>query len=281
MKFSKETIKRGMAGGLIALMIASNVACDKKESSVNDWLEAQKIGDVNVMDITGYEDAAIPSEWRASKWSSDGAINLQAVPISFFRELGIVENRDDGAYLKDNYILVFRGSYAYANPDKNEIHLIVRLAVGNYHTRQYHLQYKVSDEELQTFANLDGDFRMRFFIQGLDATHKRSIVNELDFASAYDSIVRSGGLVGYVDNFDIKNGTVSYVYEKRSDKNKLWKSTHSLSDATIVEGNFGSYLGFSGMTWEGDPEEVIASADENSFISVDLYGDSINEEYKK
>lgn len=289
MKFNKESLVKGLSGGLLALMILSNSACDKQTTtmSVNDWLEGQKIGDVNVMDITGYDDEAIPSEWT----ERGTPVNLQSLPTSFLKEMNVVEDKNDGMYFKDGYYA--QESTAYADTKNNKINLIVRLCRygenGEAFT-QYNIQYKVTEEEMQTFLSLDGDFRMRFFIQGLDATHKRNVLDKFDLSLHYhlgaktaDGVHLERGIimqrvVYYVDAFDSKNKTITYVYQHPyKDKDKLQRCTYALADVSMEEDEVGSYLGYAEMT-PGNAE-VVASADDGTFIPVLIVGEQINEEY--
>lgn len=292
MKFNKQDLKKrmlqGLSGGLIALMIASNVACDKTAStmgnddwkeptmSVGEWLDDQKIGGINVMDIKGYDDKAIPEEWMTTA-------NLWALPLSFLESSGLVEN-ENGTYCFVNCRV--RDMAAYADTNSNKINLILHLLrandAGSTFLTDYHLQYKVSDDEMQTFLSLNKDFRMRFFIQGLDATHDRKIVGEYNLSPKYwqfcatpeGASLFTAGTLYYVDAVDYKNKTITYVYEDPNDLNKLKRCVYGLESA--IDG--GGYLEFSVMTPK-DSGKVIASYDNGDFMPVGINGIQINDQY--
>lgn len=264
MKFNKQDLKKrmlqGLSGGLIALMIASNVACDKTTTmSVNEWLDDQKYDGKT---ITGMGEA------EAKKYNShicnaiDGkymptnrCVEYEALPINFLKELGVIEQNsaDDGHWvLKGDYdddrggfVDEYYSAYAqaYANPNENTIHVILRVSdLATSTDAYYDLKYDVGEEVIDTFKALNRDFREAFFIQWLDETHKRTVESEAVLSGIYASSLKilpkeqSSAIyngITYVKNVDFENRSITYVYQ--TNDNGAAGSIHTVDNDKLVE----------------------------------------------
>ena len=188
-----------IATGLIALMISNFTACNIVNPFDTANADGTKPNDTTVGQQNETLKGSVWSAIRGSSSMSYGqfptsyAIKDKAIPLTFLQDEGIVyKNAFDEWQVKGtqptNMYSPFE-SYAYVdnNTKANDVYLFVQYASDDLGQNEsnpdivvatWQLKYTLDDDDYETFLKLDGDYRIRYFIQEMDKQYEPEVVSK-------------------------------------------------------------------------------------------------------
>lgn len=197
----KFKLNRVTATGLIAAMLTSTTACTIED--IDRIIP-------HLVNTTTTQTIPTPStEFKGPIWDELSQRGIMthtklpfdysqldgyAIPINFLKEKGLIIEGALGKLLlaterqaTDMYRPFSSRAFVDNNSNENAIYLLFQFANGpiipnetneNIYLMTWLLKYNVTEQDYQAFLNLDGDFRIRFFIQVMDELYEPEIVSE-------------------------------------------------------------------------------------------------------
>ena len=270
----KDKFNKVIATGLIALMISNFTACD----IANPFGTGTNVDDTT--NPTGTSSNLQGETLNGSVWSTikndsvmtynqfpiSYAIKHQAIPLTFLQDEGIVyKDEFDEWQVKGtqptNMYSPFE-SYAYVdnNTKANDVYLFVQYANNDLGQNEsnpdivvatWQLKYTLDDDDYETFLKLNGDYRIRFFIQEMDKQYEPEVISKS--VIAHDQLVLGSYTKGehwtkqefpyvFVTNVDYENRIITYgalangelrYYDLDMSKTNAWQlaiSKHGLTE---------------------------------------------------
>ncbi|MBQ7798233.1 MAG: hypothetical protein IJ371_03835 [Clostridia bacterium] len=238
---------RVVATGLLALMIANFSACDEVDNGVQGVQLDDNGNGYNNSSITTMADDGVSFKgdvWEQLKargliyhngfpYKSDD-LNGYPLPITFLQEEGLL-------YYDRNYLRINleddieQDSYAFSvrafvdeNTKDNDVYLYVNYRnqrpnenidnKGKVYYTTWELKYTLSDDDYQTFLNLQNDWRIRLFVQQMDKIYQPEVINEasisyelLSMGSQYSTDqIKQYFPYTFASNIDWDNGIVTF-----------------------------------------------------------------------
>ena len=239
----KSRVKRIVATGLLALMIANFSACndtgvvnDVAIDSTTSTTTEQSQTVINPTQGVGGD------VWEAMKKNgtyigkSDlydfSLLENQPLPIQFLEDEGLLyHNHSNRLCINDKqpsvaYKPLETHVYVDNNTPENDVYVLVNYKSGiiesgadnDVYVTTWKLKYTLSDNDYQTLLSLKGDYRQRFFIQQMDYIYQPEVISK---ATTTQQIVNMGAPEKnkdtnvfpyiYVDSYDLNSKTIKFA----------------------------------------------------------------------
>lgn len=232
----KFKLNRVAATGLIAAMLANATSCSIENFErliphlVNTTMTQTPPTSTSKFEGPIWDKLAKNEIMTITKLPyDDSRIEGYPVPLEFLMEKGIVVDKSKfGLSLSterqatDMYRPFSSRAFVDKNSNENAIYLLFQFANGpiipnetnaDIYLMTWLLKYNVTEQDYQSFLNLDGDHRIRFFVQTMDEVYQPEVVSE----SIVSPLMLN--LADYED-FGSKKNSFPYLFISNVDYNR-------------------------------------------------------------